>query len=60
VVIERSEIWWASLPDPVSGLGFRRPVLVIQSDAFNQSRIQTVIPQLPVKSISARRRAMSL
>ncbi len=44
MVIARGEIWWASLPDPVgSGPGFRRPVLVIQSDAFNQSRIATVI-----------------
>jgi len=43
-VIERGEIWWASLPDTVgSGPGFRRPALVIQSDPFNQSRIQTVI-----------------
>lgn len=43
-MIERGEIWWASLPDPVgSGPGFRRPVVVVQSDPFNQSRIQTVI-----------------
>lgn len=40
----RGEIWWATLPPPGgSGPGFRRPVLVIQSDVFNASRIGTVI-----------------
>jgi mRNA interferase MazF len=35
---------WASLPDPIgSGPGFRRPVVVVQGDAFNASRIATVI-----------------
>jgi mRNA interferase MazF len=44
VVIQRGDIWWASLPVPVgSGPGYRRPVLVVQSDEFNQSRIATVI-----------------
>jgi mRNA interferase MazF len=44
VVIERGEIWWADLSDPVgSGPGFRRPVVVMQSDAFNRSRIRTVV-----------------
>jgi mRNA interferase MazF len=40
----RGEIWWANLPDPVaSEPGYRRPVLVIQDDVFNQSRINAVI-----------------
>lgn len=44
MVIRRGEIWWASLPEPVgSEPGYRRPVLVVQSDEFNQSRIATVI-----------------
>jgi mRNA interferase MazF len=44
VVIRRGEIWWASLPEPAgSGPGFRRPLLVISADSFNQSRISTVI-----------------
>ena len=43
-MIERGEIWWAELGDPLgSGPGFRRPVLVVQSDAFNRSRIRTVV-----------------
>ena len=42
--MRRGEIWWASLPDPQgSGPGYRRPVVVIQSDSFNESRINTVI-----------------
>jgi mRNA interferase MazF len=40
----RGEIWWANLPNPVgSEPGYHRPVLVIQDDVFNQSRINTVI-----------------
>lgn len=42
--IQRGEIWWADLPEPRrSEPGYRRPVLVVQADAFNRSRIQTVI-----------------
>jgi mRNA interferase MazF len=42
--VRRGEIWWATLPPPKgSGSGYRRPVLVIQSDVFNRSRIETVI-----------------
>jgi len=44
VVISQGEIWWADLPSPVgSGPGFRRPVLIVQGDAFNRSRIATVV-----------------
>ena len=44
MVVERGEIWWASLPEPTgSEPGYRRPVLVVQADAFNRSRLQTVI-----------------
>ncbi|BAZ17580.1 putative PemK-like protein [Calothrix sp. NIES-4071] len=40
----RGEIWWANLPKPIaSEPGYRRPVLIIQSNDFNQSRIRTVI-----------------
>jgi mRNA interferase MazF len=43
-VIRRGEIWWASLADPRgSEPGLRRPVLVVQADAFNRSRIATVM-----------------
>jgi len=44
VVIAQGDVCWADLPAPVgSGPGFRRPVLVIQGDAFNRSRIATVV-----------------
>jgi len=42
--VARGEIWWADLPEPAdSSPAGTRPVLVIQSSAFNRSRIQTVI-----------------
>ena len=42
--MERGEIWWATLRPPRnSDPGYRRPVLIVQSDAFNRSRIRTVI-----------------
>lgn len=42
--MRRGEIWWASLPEPAgSGPGYRRPVLVVQSDEFNKSSIRTTI-----------------
>ena len=44
MVIAQGEIWWADLPDPTgSGPGFRRPVLVVQGDGLNFSRIATVV-----------------
>ncbi len=44
MVIDRGSIWWADLGEPRgSEPGYRRPLLVIQADAFNRSRIQTVI-----------------
>lgn len=44
MVISRGEIWWASLPESVgSEPGYRRPVLVIQANTFNRSRIATVV-----------------
>jgi mRNA interferase MazF len=37
-------VWWANLPDAVgSGPGYRRPVVIVQADPFNTSRIRTVI-----------------
>jgi mRNA interferase MazF len=42
--LQRGEIWWAGLPEPLgSEPGFRRPVLVMQANSFNRSRIQTVV-----------------
>ncbi len=42
--MQRGEIWWAALPEPTgSEPGYRRPVVVIQSNSFNESRINTII-----------------
>jgi mRNA interferase MazF len=44
VVIAQGEVWWADLGDPVgSEPGFRRPVVVVQGDAFNASSLRTVV-----------------
>ena len=44
MVVERGDLWWADLDEPEGPEpGFRRPVLIVQADAFNRSRLQTVI-----------------
>ncbi len=43
-MIFQGEIWWADLGEPIgSEAGYRRPVVILQTDAVNQSRIGTVI-----------------
>ena len=43
-MIAQGEVWWADLREPSgSEPGFRRPVVVVQGDAFNRSRIDTVV-----------------
>ena len=42
--VRRGEIWWAHLGVPAGAEpGYRRPVLIVQADAFNRSRIQPVV-----------------
>jgi mRNA interferase MazF len=44
VVVERGQVWWADLGEPRGAEpGFRRPLLIVQDDAFNRSRIRTVV-----------------
>lgn len=44
MVVAQGEVWWAELPEPTgSGPGFRRPVVVVQGDALNASRIATIV-----------------
>jgi mRNA interferase MazF len=44
MVVAQGHVYWASLPDPTgSGPGFRRPVVVVQGDALNRSRLRTVV-----------------
>ena len=44
MVISQGDVCWAELPVPTgSGPGFRRPVIVVQGDALNRSRVATVV-----------------
>ena len=44
MVISQGDVCWAELPEPTgSGPGFRRPVVVVQGDALNRSRLATVV-----------------
>jgi mRNA interferase MazF len=44
VEIRQGEVWWADLSEPSgSGPGFCRPIIVIQANPFNESRISTVV-----------------
>ena len=43
-MIAQGEVWWADLGEPTgSQPGFRRPVIVVQGDAFNRSSLRTVV-----------------
>jgi len=40
----RGEIWWAEFGIPYgSEAGYNRPVLIVQDDSFNESRIKTIV-----------------
>ncbi len=42
--LARGDIWWADLPEPRGSVpGYRRPLLLVQNDAFNRSRLRTTI-----------------
>ncbi len=44
MVVSQGEVWWADLAEPVgSEPGFRRPLVILQGDPLNRSRIRTVI-----------------
>ncbi len=52
--VRRGDIWWAELPGPVGHEpGFRRPVVVVQDDLLNGSRLGTTV----VVSITSQLRA---
>jgi len=53
--VQRGDVWWADLPEPVgSEPGFRRPVVIVQSDDFNRSRIRTVIAAALTTNVALR------
>lgn len=42
--MRRGQIWWAESPEPnASEPEYRRPILIVQADEFNSSRINTVV-----------------
>jgi mRNA interferase MazF len=44
VNVAQGEVWWAALDEPKgSGPGFRRPVVIVQGDHLNRSRIATTV-----------------
>ena len=44
MVVHRGEIWWADLAEPRgSEPGFRHPILILQAEPFNRSRLRTVV-----------------
>ena len=51
-MISQGDIWWAELGEPAgASLGYRRPVVVIQGEAFNRSRIDTVVCVVPTSNL---------
>ena len=44
MVVAQGEVWWTDLPEPAgSEPGYRRPVVVVQCEAFNRSQIATIV-----------------
>jgi mRNA interferase MazF len=53
--VNRGEIWWARLPAPFgSEPGFDRPIVIIQSDRFNRSRLSTIIAAALTRNLRLR------
>lgn len=44
VDVSQGDVWWADLPEPTgAGPGFRRPLVIVQGNPLNRSRISTVV-----------------
>ncbi len=44
MVVAQGEVQWVDMPEPVgSGPGYRRPVIVVEGNALNRSRLATVV-----------------
>ena len=44
MVINQGDLYWVDLGEPIgSEPGFRRPFVIVQNDAFNRSKINTVV-----------------
>lgn len=43
-MVNRGEIWWVDMPEHTgSHPGYARPVVIVQSNVFNRSRIKTTL-----------------
>lgn len=52
MVVKRGQVWWADLGVPRgSSPGFQRPVVIIQSDSFNKTQINTVIVAIATSNL---------
>ena len=52
MTVAQGDVWWADLPEARgSGPGFRRPVVVVQGDSLNRSRIATVVCAAPTSNL---------
>lgn len=55
MVMQRGEVWWADLGEPKgSAPGFERPIVIIQTNAANNSRLQTVIVAIITSNLALR------
>ncbi len=50
--MKRGEIWWADLPEPIGAEpGYRRPIVIVSSNSYNQTNIQTVIVLMIISNL---------
>ncbi len=55
MVVLRGQVWWGDLGEPRGSTpGYRRPVLVVQSDVANSSRIPTTLILVISSNLSLR------
>lgn len=51
--MRRGELWWADLPDPTgSEPGFKRPVIVLSANPYNESALETVIVAIVTSNLA--------
>jgi mRNA interferase MazF len=52
MVMRRGDLWWASLPDPTGSMpGYRRPVVIVQANDFNNSGLRTVLAAIVTSNL---------
>ncbi len=51
-MVRRGDLWWASLPDPTGSMpGYRRPVVIVQANDFNNSGLRTVLAAIVTSNL---------